>query len=159
MEYVTLPPFPLTGGCQCGAVRFRLKAAPVVFYLCHCTDCQKQSSSAFGESVKVRSADVEIEGEVALFHATADSCAIKWCEFCPKCGSRLFHGRKPGAETFNMKGGTFDDVSWLTPAGHIWTRSKQPFVAIADDALSYATVPQSYEPLMARWRAMIGTPE
>ncbi len=156
MEKIKLPPFPLTGGCQCGAVRFKLKAAPVVFYLCHCSDCQKQSSSAFGESVKVKAADVEVEGELALFHVTSDSGAVKWCEFCPKCGVRIFHGRKPGAETFNMKGGTFDDVSWLKPAGHIWTVSKQPFVCIADDELSYPRQQPELGPLVARWREMIG---
>lgn len=146
---------PLRGGCQCGAVRFTLKAAPVVFYLCHCSDCQKQSSSVYGQSVKVRAEDVEIEGELALFHPVADSGVVKWCEFCPKCGTRMIHGRKPGAETFNLKGGTFDDVSWLVPAGHIWVRSKQPFVAIAEGELAYEKAPESYAPLMERWREMI----
>ena len=147
---------PLTGGCQCGQVRFTLKAAPVVFYLCHCSECQRQSSSAFGESVKVRKQDVEVEGELALYTGVTDSGNAKHCEFCPKCGVRMFHGRKPGAATFNMKGGTFDDRSWLHPAGHIWTSSKQPFVAIGADELQYARQPESYDALSAKWRTMIG---
>ena len=36
------------GGCQCGAIRYQLLRAPVALYACHCRDCQKQSSSAFG---------------------------------------------------------------------------------------------------------------
>ena len=155
MTKLTFPAFPLTGGCQCGQVRFALKAPPVVFYLCHCTECQKQSSSAFGESVKVCAADVEVTGELALFTGKADSGNPKHCEFCPACGTRLFHGRKPGAETFNMKGGTFDDRSWLLPAGHIWISSKQPFVAIGADELSYPRQPDTYDVLTRRWQAMI----
>eukprot|EP01036_Dinobryon_divergens_P058580 gene58580-78143_t len=35
-----LPQFPVDGGCQCGAVRYRLLAAPLGIYACHCKDCQ-----------------------------------------------------------------------------------------------------------------------
>jgi len=154
---VNLPQFPITGGCQCGAVRYLLKAAPVVFYLCHCTECQKQSSSAFGESVKVRAADVEVSGTLSLYTTVADSGNGKYCEFCPQCGTRLFHGRKPDAGTFNIKGGTLDDTKWLRPAGHIWTRSKQAFYVIGDDEISYPMNPD-YEMLTARWRDMIKMP-
>ena len=154
MIHVRFPSFPLTGGCQCGAVRFTLRAPPIVFYLCHCTTCQSQSSSAFGQSVKVRSADVTIRGELAVFHAPSDSGRPKICEFCPACGVRIAHGRRPGAETFNLKGGNFDDHGWLTPAGHIWTASKQRFVAIAADELQYLQQPPDYEALTTKWRAM-----
>ena len=40
------------GGCQCGAIRYRLLRAPVALCSCHCKHCQKQSSSAFGLSIK-----------------------------------------------------------------------------------------------------------
>ncbi len=154
MNQVRFPSFPLTGGCQCGAVCFEVGAPPVVFYLCHCTTCQSQSSSAFGQSVKVRSADVTISGKLAVFNASADSGKPKICEFCPVCGVRIAHGRRPGAESFNLKGGNFDDRSWLRPAGHIWTASKQPFVAIAADELQYEHQPPDYEAMSAKWRKM-----
>lgn len=156
MTKVRFPSFPLTGGCQCGAVRFELRAPPIVFYLCHCTTCQSQSASAFGESVKVQTMDVTITGELAVFDAAAESGKPKLCEFCPKCGVRVAHGRRPGAESFNLKGGTFDDHGWLYPAGHIWTTSKQPFVAIGAEEMQYARQPPDYEALSARWREMIG---
>ena len=154
MTKVDLPQFPITGGCQCGAVRYSLKAAPVVFYLCHCTDCQKQSSSAFGESVRVRAEDLEVSGTPKLYVGTADSGRGKYCEFCPDCGTRLVHRRAPDAQLVNIKGGTFDDATWLRPAGHIWTRSKQAFYVIGDNEISYPQNPD-YDVLAARWRDMI----
>ncbi len=153
MDKVTLPQFPISGGCQCGAVRYTLKAAPLVFYLCHCTDCQKQSSSAFGESVRVRADDVEITGQLALYTGTADSGRGKYCQFCPTCGTRLFHRRTPDAEVLNIKGGSLDDAKWLRPSGHIWTRSKQAFISIGDDELSYPEQPDD-DALTARWQQM-----
>ena len=156
MTQIRFPSFPLTGGCQCGAVRYELRAAPLVFYLCHCTTCQQQSSSAFGESVCVRTADITVTGEMAVFHADTDSGRAKHCEFCPRCGSRIAHGRRPGVESFNLKGGTFDDHSWMIPAGHIWTASKQPFFAIAADEMQYPHQPPSYDALEVKWREMTG---
>ena len=44
---------PLTGGCQCGGVRYEIKAAPLSLYVCHCTECQRQSGSAFALSLAV----------------------------------------------------------------------------------------------------------
>lgn len=39
--------FPQSGGCQCGAIRYEISGPPAAVYACHCTECQKQSGSAF----------------------------------------------------------------------------------------------------------------
>jgi hypothetical protein len=36
---------PLTGGCQCGALRYEIRAEPLTLYVCHCTECQRQSAA------------------------------------------------------------------------------------------------------------------
>ena len=50
------------GGCQCGAIRYQLLRAPAALYACHCRDCQKQSSSAFGLSMWVERDAIEFTG-------------------------------------------------------------------------------------------------
>ena len=50
----------LTGGCQCGEVRYEIAGAPREVYVCHCLECRKQSASAFGISVMVLGADVRL---------------------------------------------------------------------------------------------------
>jgi hypothetical protein len=42
---------PLTGGCICGSVRYQITAALLSVYACHCTDCQRVTSSAFSIGV------------------------------------------------------------------------------------------------------------
>lgn len=153
---LTVPPLPLTGGCQCGSVRYALSDVPVVFYICHCTECQKQSSSAFGESLRVRASDLAVTGTFASFERDAASGGTMVCDFCPACGSRLFHRRDRYADTLNVKAGTLDDTAWLAPAGHIWARSRQRWVHIPGDALTYEKQPESDRDLIARWREMIG---
>jgi len=55
------------GGCQCGTIRYRLTAEPLMLYICHCSDCQKQSASAFGMSLRMRPGDIEfVQGLEAM---------------------------------------------------------------------------------------------
>ena len=120
----------LEGGCQCGAVRYRITGAPLTLYACHCTDCQKQASSAFGLSLWVRRDDFEVtRGEPKLWRRRAESGRMKACAFCADCGSRIYHASEGDPEVFSVKGGSLDDTRWLRPLGHIWTRSAQPWVS------------------------------
>ncbi len=154
MRKTVLPALPLAGACQCGAVRYRVTGRPVVFYLCHCRECQRHTSSAFGESLRIRREDFAVEGELAVTRRTAESGAVREGWFCPSCGVRIWHGSTGSAE-INIKAGTLDDTSWLLPAGHIWTRSKQSFVTIAADELTYAGQPDDgYAALKQRWAEM-----
>lgn len=156
MQKVTLPAFPVTGGCQCGEVRYTLKAPPLTLYCCHCTECQRQSASAFGISMRVRFDDIEVTGEMARHtRSKTESGSALVCEFCPRCGVRLFHRRDAYEADVSLKSGSLDDTSWLVPAGHIWTGSKQKWVVIEEDGLNYAGQPEDFEPLKARWREMI----
>lgn len=151
---VKMPDLPLTGGCQCGQVRYRINAAPYVFYLCHCTECQRHTSSAFGESLRIKGSDLEVAGELKTYRRMSESGKTREGHFCPDCGVRIVHGTQ-GSDMVNIKAGTLDDATWLVPAGHIWTRSKQRFVAIGDDELQYEQQPDDgYGAMAGRWRTM-----
>lgn len=104
----------------------------------------------------VTTADVEIEGEPARFSRLAASDRIIACDYCPTCGTRLFHGRVEEDNEMAIKAGTLDDTSWLRPAGHIWTRSKQPWVQVPESDIAYEGQPSDYEAIEQRWRIMIG---
>ncbi len=115
---------PYTGGCQCGQIRYEINAEPLTLYLCHCQECQKQSSSAFGMSLTVlRDAVVIVQGKPKSWTRKNDSGREVNNLFCGDCGTRLFHERTYNPNTINVKAGTLDDTSWLRPVGNIWTRS------------------------------------
>ena len=46
-------PTPYKGGCQYGAIRYVVTCEPRQIAACHCTDCQRQSGSAFGMTMVV----------------------------------------------------------------------------------------------------------
>jgi hypothetical protein len=154
MQKTSVPALPLTGGCQCGRIRYSLRAKPLVFYLCHCTECQRHTSSAFGESLRFKRQDMDVDPGLVSVSRRSESGKQRQGWFCPDCGVRIWHGTDGSAE-INIKAGTLDDTSWLVPAGHIWCGSKQPFMKIAEDELSYDVQPtDGYEALKLRWQAM-----
>ena len=117
-----------TGGCQCGHVRYEISGPVHGLAVCHCRDCQRQSSSAFGMSLFVLPDDFHLtQGTLKTFEVTADSGRKKTCAFCPECGSRIYHRTRRG---MSVKAGTLDDTSVLTPHGHYWTSRKQGWVTI-----------------------------
>ena len=121
------------GGCQCGAVRYRVEGEPRGLAVCHCTECQRQSGSAFGMSLIVpRESFQLLRGEPKTFTRTADSGRLVECAFCPACGTRVYHAPEAMRDTLNLKPGTLDDTSWLTPRVHVWTQEKQPWVVIPE---------------------------
>jgi hypothetical protein len=133
----------ITGGCQCGTIRYEFTGEPVQQVACHCTECQHQSGSAFGMTLVVNADDFRItQGKVKHYHSTSTTGRQKLGAFCPECGNRIYHQPEWRKGRISIKPGTLDDTSWLKPHVHLWTRSKQPWVIIPADAEAYETQPR-----------------
>ncbi|WP_342748559.1 GFA family protein [Devosia submarina] len=77
---------PLTGGCQCGAVRYKVGVQPINVHLCHCRMCQKAVGGPFAVICPVLKTDfVVTRGEIGWFH----SSAVARRGFCRDCGTPL----------------------------------------------------------------------
>lgn len=134
--------FPYSGGCQCGRIRYEVQAEPLTLYACHCTECQRQSASAFGMSMPVPRAAVTIlQGEPREWSRASESGREVICFFCGDCGTRLFHNLTRNPNITNIKPGTLDDTSWLKPVGNLWTRSAQQWVKLSEEMLNYECQP------------------
>lgn len=148
---------PLTGGCQCGAVRYEITAAPTTLYACHCSDCQRQTGSAFALSLIVPRDAVRVtQGAPAVWQRPGSQAASGTpadCLFCRDCGARLYHLPSRNRAIAVVKPGTLDDTSWLEPIGHIWTRSAQAWVRFEDGTLLYDGPPPDFTALSAAWQA------
>lgn len=119
------------GGCQCGAIRYRVEGDPVAVGICHCKECQRQSGSAFGMSFIVpRDAFRLSRGSPKTFTRSSDSGRPVVCAFCPECGTRIYHEARWRAGVLNIKPGTLDDTSGLKPAAQVWTSSKQGWLEL-----------------------------
>jgi hypothetical protein len=138
-----MPEAVLTGGCQCGVVRYAIAEPPLRLYVCHCRECQKQSASAFGMSLFVhRAAFAVTRGATQSWSRKADSGRTMACHFCAVCGSRLWHARD-GIETISVKAGSLDVPVDVSRAIHIWASRKVPGLILPQDAEQHAEEPPS----------------
>lgn len=123
----------LGGGCACGQVRYRLRSAPLFVHCCHCKDCQRQTGSAFVLNALIETDRVEqLSGATTLFPMPTDSGRPHEVARCPGCGTAVWsHYGGFTALTF-LRVGTLDEPAALPPDVHIYTRSKQPWIALPE---------------------------
>lgn len=145
---------PQEGGCQCGKLRYSLTAPPLMIYACHCTNCQKQTGSAFVLSATIFEAAFSFtEGRPAKTTWTSDAGNQRYGLYCGDCGCRIANGQTPSINVLSLRAGTFDDTSWVRPAGHIWVKSAQSWIEFADDDVLCDEQPTDYAPFMERFRS------
>ncbi len=144
-----------TGGCQCGAVRYTIeRAAILTLYCCHCRECQRQSASGFGLSMKLQPAGFHLElGTLSVWERPTDSGTISHAHFCPACGVRIYHDSGADSAWLSLKAGSLDDTGWLRPVGHIWAKRAQKWLAMDHQLLIYDGQPENYDALIEAYRA------
>ena len=131
-----------TGGCQCGGVRYALSEAPEEVYVCHCTECRKQSASAFGISAIVREEGLRLTaGAPRVWTRLTETGNRLDCWFCPECGGRVWHASSGFPGILSVKGGTLDNPPDLAAAVHIWTASRLAGVAVPEAARAFPGEP------------------
>lgn len=141
----------LDGGCQCGAVRYHYEGAIRFIFCCHCTECQKQSGSAFGMGLWLDASGLtRVSGTLRTWTRRLAAGEDLCCEFCEACGTRVYHTSDGyrAAGLVSIKPGTLDDSSWVRPLAHTWRARAQPWVVFAPDGLVYdGNPPQGFSRL------------
>lgn len=140
------------GQCQCGSVSYRVTGVSATLFACHCTECQRQAGSAFGMALWVKEPVVELaSGQTKEWVRDMPSGRKMSCQFCPDCGTRLFHAVVGQTQVISLKPGTLRDTSGLKPVGHIWVDSRQKWFEIDSGTLQYGGNPESFDDLLCAW--------
>lgn len=114
----------ITGGCQCGAIRFRAEALGEAS-ICHCRMCQKATGGLFGPYVSVRVVDlVWTRGMPKRFQSSNKV----WRGFCESCGTPLTFEHQDASASVGLILGALDDPSIARPTEQLGSPSKVPWV-------------------------------
>ena len=107
----------IDGGCHCGYITYEAEADPQKAFICHCTDCQELSGSAFRIGIRVASDDFRmLSGEPTIYAKTAESGAKSAQAFCPRCGSPIYAAHFGDAPKFyNIRLGTVRQRDQFVP--------------------------------------------
>ena len=112
-----------SGGCQCGAVRFRVEGELGRASLCHCRMCQKAFGALYGPYVSARAEQVTWTRGAPKYFQSSNKVRRG---FCGECGTQLTFDA--GAAGFDLTIGAFDDPSDIRPALQIGLEAKLPWV-------------------------------
>jgi hypothetical protein len=136
--------FELDGGCDCGAVRYRMLDRPLFVHCCHCRWCQRESGASFALNAMIESDRVRLlRGAPECVDTPSASGKGQKILRCPACRIALWsHYAGNGTAVSFVRVGTLDDPDRLPPDIHIFTASKQPWVVLP---AGVPAVPEYYE--------------
>ena len=141
---------PLTGGCQCGMVRYVFDRPPENVHVCHCRMCQKAVGGPFAVISPVHKSAFRLtRGEISWFI----SSALARRGFCKNCGTPLIFDY-PDAPDIGILAGSFDDPARVPPVVQYGIESRlswyQQLHTLPGDEPTYAVDPEEYLPRIKR---------
>jgi len=121
----------IDGKCHCGHIAYEAEIDPSQVYICHCTDCQAISGTAFRWAVPVAEAAFTLlSGKPKTYIKKSESGATSHQLFCPECASPLYSfSAGDGPKFLNLRLGTARQRAELKPKAEYWCRSAQPWAA------------------------------
>ena len=117
----------IDGGCHCGQIKFRAEVNSDRVLICHCTDCQILSGSAYRTVAPAKEDTFEIiSGKLKMYEKTAEDGSIRIQSFCPNCGTPIYSSPPQGTPGFfGIRVGAIKQRDQLVPKNQIWVRSSQ----------------------------------
>jgi hypothetical protein len=121
----------IDGSCHCGAITYEAEVDPAQVAVCHCTDCQTLSGSAFRTVVPTRIGSFHLlSGQPHIYVKTAESGNPRQQAFCPACGTPIYSTAVgDGPKVHSIRVGTARQRAALVPRVQYWCRSAQPWLA------------------------------
>ncbi len=119
----------INGGCHCGAITFTAEVDPDKVSICHCTDCQALTGTAYRVAVPAPAASVKITGTPRIYVKTsADSGARRRQAFCPDCATPIYATEDSDTpQVLGLRVGAIAQRASLPPQIQIWRKSALPW--------------------------------
>ena len=165
--------FSLEGGCDCGTVRYRMTSPPLFVHCCHCRWCQRESGASFALNALIEAERVvHLAAEPELVDTPSQSGRGQRIARCPRCRIALWSNYGGAGPVLRfVRVGTLDHADHLPPDVHIFTASKQPWVALPPGVPAVAEYYDAealwpaaslarraaYRPQLQAWRAQRGS--
>lgn len=114
-----------SGGCQCGAVRYRIDGPITNTHVCHCRMCQKAAGNYFMPLGNVQKPELAVtRGEIAWFESSPGNRR----GFCRDCGTPLIFDTV-AAKHLNVTLGSLDEPAPHKPRSQLGVESRYPWFA------------------------------
>jgi hypothetical protein len=126
---------PISGGCYCGAIRYRASAAPISSLICHCQTCREVSSAPLVAWITFMQRDFELMADApAILHSSANVVRT----YCAKCGTPISYKSDQFPEEIDITTCSLDDPAAYPPTHHSWVSEALSWIKLADGLPQYA---------------------
>lgn len=118
------------GGCHCGSIRYEAEVDPAKVVICHCTDCQTLTGSAFRTVVATYEGSFKLlSGAPRVYVKIGESGNSREQTFCPDCGTPIYSAPPgDGDKVVALRVGTIRQRDRLVPSAQFWFRSSQAWL-------------------------------
>src|SRR5689334_20224682 len=118
------------GGCHCGNIRYEAEVDPAKVVICHCTDCQTLSGSAFRTVVPTNEGTFKLlSGAPKVYVKAAENGNRREQTFCPECGTPIYSAPVgTPVRVIGIRVGSIRQRDQLIPTDQYWFRSAQPWL-------------------------------
>jgi len=118
------------GRCHCGAITYEATVDPERVGVCHCTDCQMLTGSAYRVTVPAPKDEFRLlSGTPKIYVKTADSGTKRAHAFCPDCGTPIYATAVAAPQSYSLRVGALRQRAELAPRAQQWNRSAVPWSA------------------------------
>lgn len=119
----------IEGRCHCGQITYEAVVDPDTVSICHCTDCQTLTGSAFRANIPAPAKSFVLRtGQPKIYIKTAESGAKRAHAFCPDCGTPIYAAAISNTPSYSLRvGGIKQRAELSRPKRQIWCRSALPW--------------------------------
>jgi len=151
----------LDGQCSCGSVTYSMKKKPIVVHCCHCSECQRQTGTAFVLNAIIETDQFTCDGPIREITLPTPSGMGQVVSRCTECGVAVFSSylARQGKLRY-IRVGTLDQPDKCPPDVHIFTSSKLPWlelkaeVPVFENFYKFGDVFSKAS--MTRWNSLFG---
>ncbi|HVC43372.1 MAG TPA: GFA family protein [Candidatus Binataceae bacterium] len=118
----------IDGSCHCGKIAFEAEVDPNTAALCHCTDCQTMTGSAYRAVISASAASFTmLRGTPKIYIKTGESGRQRAQAFCADCGTPIYATSVTNPQVYSLRIGAIRQRAELPPRRQIWCRSALPW--------------------------------
>ena len=119
----------IQGGCHCGHIKYEAEIDAGTVSICHCTDCQTLTGTAYRTNVRSLEGTFKLlAGQPKIYVKTAESGTRRAHGFCPECGTPIYSTSVSDPKVHGLRVGAIRQRAELRPTGQGWCRSAQSWV-------------------------------
>lgn len=136
----------ITGGCACGAIRYRYEGEPIMAVNCHCRECQRATGSGYAPVLLLWESSFRLEsGEPSYYSVKPKDPSYLRRGYCSSCGSPVLMARPSRPKLAYVLASSLDAPEMYQPTMNIFVSEAHSWDAMDEQLEKLVGMPSVLE--------------